>query len=66
MCEDGRSNEVHNLAGGARIDDAADVLVDALMMAECGECIHGDSNVTIAAAIFNPRLRMTHIQSQHA
>ena len=63
VCEDGRSNEVHNLAGGASIDDAADVLIDALMMAECDECIHADSNVTIGAAIFNPSMQMTHILS---
>lgn len=61
VCEDGRSNEVHNLAGGATLEDAADVLIDAMMMSECDECIHADSNVTIAAAIFNPAMRMTHI-----
>jgi hypothetical protein len=63
VCEDGRSNEVHNLAGGATIMDAVDVLIDALMMSECDECIHADSNVTIAAAIFNPSMAMTHILS---
>ena len=61
VCDDGRSNEVHNLAGGATLEDAADVLIDAIMMSECDECIHADSNVTIAAAIFNPTMRMTHI-----
>ena len=61
VCDDGRSNEVHNLAGGATLKDAADVLIDAMMMSECDECIHADSNVTIAAAIFNPTMRMTHI-----
>jgi hypothetical protein len=61
VCEDGRSNEVHNLAGGATVEDAADVLIDAMMMSECDECLHADSNVTIAAAIFNPTMRMTHI-----
>lgn len=61
VCDDGRSNEVHNLAGGATVEDAMDVLIDALMMSECEECIHADSNVTIAAAIFNPTMRMTHI-----
>ena len=43
------------------VEDAADVLIDAMMMSECDECLHADSNVTIAAAIFNPTMRMTHI-----
>ena len=39
------------------------VLTDALMLAECDECIHADSNVTLAAAIMNPRLVMRHVNA---
>ena len=39
----------------------APVLADALMLAECDECIHADSNVTVAAAIMNPTLVMRHV-----
>jgi hypothetical protein len=39
------------------------VLTDALMLAECDECIHADSNVTLAAAIMNPHLVMRHVSA---
>lgn len=46
---------------GCGVAEAADVLVDALLLAECDVLLHADSNVSVASAIFNPVLRMVHV-----
>ena len=61
MRADGRSNEVHNFAEGCGLRDAADVLADAMLLAGCDALLHADSNVTLAAAILNPGLRLVHV-----
>ncbi|CAK9025991.1 Hypothetical protein SCF082_LOCUS17307 [Durusdinium trenchii] len=59
--EDGVDNEVHrNPCAEA---DAEDALVDALCLAKCEELICVDSNLSIFAALKNPRLRLHALSS---
>ena len=43
------------------LDDAADVLADALLLSCCGHVVHMDSNVTSAVALMSPDARMEHV-----
>ena len=43
------------------IDDAADVLADALLLARCSHLVHMDSNVSTAVALLSPTIRMVHV-----
>ena len=63
--DDSSLNEVHiksasNPLGGS-LQDAVDVLCDALLLASCDTVLHMDSNVTSAVACMNPRTRMVHV-----
>ena len=61
---DGTLNEVHIRSPhnpSCSIDDAVDVVADALLLASCDTVLHMDSNVTTAVAMMNPDAQMVHI-----
>ena len=61
---DGSPSEVHirspyNPACG--LQEAVDVLTDALLLARCGWVLHAESHVTHAVALISPYTEMIHI-----
>jgi len=58
-------NEVHiRSAGnpdGGSLQDAVDVLCDAVLLSHCAHVLHMDSNVSSAVAIMNPNSEMHHV-----
>ena len=61
---DATLNEVHiksSTRPSATLQDAVDVLCDALLLARCATVLHMDSNVTSAVAFINPKCEMHHI-----
>jgi len=61
---DGTLNEVHIRSPHnprCTVRDAADVLIDALLLARCHWLVHMDSNVTSAVSLINPRIKMLHV-----
>lgn len=63
---DGSFNEVHIRSAHnpvCSLQDAVDVLTDALLLAECGTILHMDSNLSTAVALLAPAARMLHVAS---
>ena len=63
--DDASLNEVHirsahNPTGGS-LQDAVDVLCDAVLLSHCAHVLHMCSNVSSAVAIMNPKAKMHHI-----
>lgn len=61
---DGTLNEVHIRSPHnprCSLNDAVDVVADALLLSCCGWVLHMDSNVSSAVAIMAPRTQMVHV-----
>ena len=62
---DGTHNEVHQMGPfnpTTSVEDAADVLCDALLLSKCGMVLHMDSNVSTAVSLMAPAsTAMVHI-----
>jgi hypothetical protein len=68
---DGTLNEVHIRSPGGHnptcsLQDAVDVVADALLLSRCQWVVHMDSNVTSAVALMNPHTTMLHMVDQLA
>ena len=48
---------------GCSLEDAIDVVADAMLLARCQYVLHMDSNVTSAVALMNADVTMHHITS---
>ena len=62
---DGTLNEVHIASPHnpkCSLQDAVDVLADALLLASCGTVLHMDSNVSTAVAIMSEKAEMVHVE----
>ena len=63
---DGTLNEVHIKSPhnpGCCLDDAVDVVTDAMLLSRCHYVLHADSNVTSAVSFMNDTCKMVHIFS---
>ena len=61
---DATLNEVHIKSPhnpSCNLEDAADVIIDAELLARCKTCLHMDSNVTSAVSIISNLVEMRHI-----
>ena len=61
---DGTLNEVHIKSPfnpGCSVQDAVDVVADALLLSSCRHVLHMDSNVTSAVSLMNPETCMHHV-----
>ena len=43
------------------LQDAVDVVADAMLLATCAWCVHMDSNVTTTVALISPGTEMLHM-----
>jgi hypothetical protein len=62
---DGTLNEVHIASPynpGCSVQDAVDVVADAMLLACCQYVLHMDSNVTSTVALMNPDAVMVHVE----
>lgn len=60
-CRVGDNQEVHTQPWGCLgVKDACDVLIDALLLADCDRVLHLSSNVTMCVALLNPETELIH------
>lgn len=62
--DDGTLNEVHIKSPHnprCTVEDAVDVVADAMLLARCGHVLHMDSNVSTAVGLINPSAKMLHM-----
>jgi hypothetical protein len=62
-CHAGNNQEVHTQSWGCLgVKDACDVLIDALLLADCDRVLHLSSNVTTCVALLNPETDLIHFE----